>query len=125
MNESFRHKNYISTLAGNLSRHTKWTPISAQLVPFLMMLNCSFEEPFLPEWSVAVNIPLSKETFIPGDRTVKDSIITVQGADSLLFISLESELDTLDLADSEFNTGRYDTTQIFELGTLNNSFSFK
>lgn len=65
----------------------------------LIILSCSFKEPVLPSWLLPVNIPLSEETFNLGKEFAKDSTIIPQGPDSLLFISIEGDLDPSSLDD--------------------------
>ncbi|RMI01340.1 MAG: hypothetical protein D6681_10895 [Calditrichaeota bacterium] len=63
-------------------------------------------------------MPLSHETFRLGEELVNDSTIVVQGPDSLLYLSVEGALDTIELSSSDFALEGIDTTQSFELGTL-------
>ena len=88
------------------------------MVGFLFLTSCSFDEPVLPTWTVNVNVPLSGEVFRLGEELINDSTITAQGADSLLFLSLEGNLDTMELSATDFATGELDTTHNFTLGDI-------
>lgn len=76
------------------------------------------QEPVLPSWSVPVTIPLAQETFNIAEEIVNDSTIVVQGADSLVFLSLTGNLETLSLSAADFSVGRIDTSHTFSIGTL-------
>ena len=65
----------------------------------IIIISCSFKDPVLPSWLLPVNIPLSEETFNLGKEFAKDSTIIPQGPDSLLFISIEGDLDPSSLTD--------------------------
>ncbi len=79
---------------------------------------CSFDEPVLPEWTIAVNVPLENETFILGEEIVNDSTIIVQGGDSSIYISIDGELDTMEIDISDFNLPSTNITQSFVIGAI-------
>lgn len=94
--------------------------------PLLLMLlaGCSFKEPVLPTWTVPVTVPLAQESFQLGEEIVNDSTIVVQGADSIIHISFDGNLDTLDLSARDFSLSSLDTSEQFSLGNLHlNSLS--
>ncbi|GAB4379534.1 MAG: hypothetical protein Kow0042_29020 [Calditrichia bacterium] len=84
----------------------------------LMVVNCSFEEPVLPQWFVEVNVPLAEETFVLGEEIVNDSTLCIQGADSLLFLKFDGSIDPMELSAYDFSVGEVETRQSFGLGSI-------
>lgn len=76
------------------------------------------DEPVLPSWAVSVNVPIAQETFVLGEELTNDSTIIVQGADSLIFLAFDGDLDTMQISASEFNLGGIQNSQSFEVGSI-------
>ncbi|GAB4328020.1 MAG: hypothetical protein Kow0037_02020 [Calditrichia bacterium] len=72
----------------------------------------------MPKWDVELYLPLAKETIILGEELVNDSTITVQGPDSLLFLSFDGSLEPLTISPADFSTDPIDTSYSFEIGTI-------
>ncbi|MGH1364400.1 MAG: hypothetical protein ACRBF0_12650 [Calditrichia bacterium] len=83
-----------------------------------LLSSCSFEEPVLPQWAVTVNVPFAEETFKLGEEIINDSTIVAQGADSLIYINFDGDLDTTEVSAVDFTLGAIDTTQYFAVGQL-------
>ncbi len=99
----------------------QWNPGWAVFLgAMLLWTGCDMkvQEPVLPSWSVPITIPLAQETFNIAEEIVNDSTVVVQGADSLVFLSLTGELETLSLSAADFGVGRIDTSHTFSMGTL-------
>lgn len=111
---------FLKQVFSEVTRRFSFGKVFAYVIvaAFLFLTGCSFDEPMLPTWTVNVNVPLSGEVFRLGEELINDSTIIAQGTDSLLFLSFEGSLDTMELSASDFATGELDTTHNFTLGDI-------
>lgn len=82
-----------------------------------LLLDCSIKEPATPEWTLPISLPLSPETFRiidEMDSTLVDSL----GADSLIFVSVGGELETITLSTSDLTVTPQQRTESVTLDTL-------
>jgi hypothetical protein len=86
-------------------------------VILLLLASCSFNEPVLPTWMVPLNIPLSGEVFKLRE-IVNDSTLIVNGPDSLIFISVDGELDSTGLSREDLSIPPSNETGAIKLGLL-------
>ncbi len=87
------------------------------ILPFFSSCDMGVKDPVLPTWTVPVNVPLAEETF-KFSELVNDSTIVAQGADSMLFLSLEGSLESIEMSAADFNIASIDTTHSFQMGSL-------
>ena len=97
-----------------VTRKLRW----ATLALLFILSGCSFQEPVLPKWNVPVSIPLSEKTFNMGKELVNDSTIVARGADSLIFISFDGQVDPTRVDPSQFSVAPLDSQFSFTLDTL-------
>jgi hypothetical protein len=83
-----------------------------------LFFNCSLNEPVLPTWFVPINFPIIGETFKLGE-IVNDSTIVVQGPDSLIFLSIEGEVDTTGLSREDLSVEPQDDSGAINLDLIN------
>ncbi|RMF58433.1 MAG: hypothetical protein D6748_08725 [Calditrichaeota bacterium] len=92
--------------------------VLAVLFVWFVTVSCSVKEPVLPSWSVPLNVPLSEEVFVLGEELINDSTIIVQGADSVIYLSLDGSLEPLEISPTDFSFEETDTSFSFMLDTL-------
>ncbi|RMG61091.1 MAG: hypothetical protein D6715_14305 [Calditrichaeota bacterium] len=82
-----------------------------------LMLGCTFNEPQLPTWVTEVQVPLEPQKFLVQDQ-LDSSVVTIQGADSLLALSIEGDIGEVRLEESQLAFPPRDTSRTFTLDTL-------
>jgi hypothetical protein len=87
------------------------------IIVLSIVISCTFKEPVLPSWLLPLNIPLSQETFKLSEF-VNDSTIVAQGQDSLLFISIEGDLDSTGLSRDHLSIASQQRTETILLDSL-------
>ena len=92
--------------------------LAAFIASTLFISGCAFEEPVLPEWTVSVNVPLENETFILGEEIVNDSTIITQGGDSSIYISINGDLEAMEIDISDFDLPSTTINQSFVVGAI-------
>jgi len=87
------------------------------VLAFLSIMGCEFKAPLPPVWSVDVMLPLTEKTYTMQDL-LPDSLLTAQGADSLLYFNITTDFDPVSLTEEDLSLQASDRSQRLEIGTM-------